>query len=61
MSLFKGIDTLDTIQIALVITLAILITNYIYMKWALRGARYATLDNIEAFANPEGPRAIWLY
>lgn len=55
MSLFKGIDTLDTIQIALVITLAILITNYIYMKWALRGARYATLDNIEAFANPEGP------
>lgn len=53
MPLFKGIDSLDTIQIVLVVTLAILVTNYIYMKWAMRSVRHSTLDNIEAFANPD--------
>ena len=55
MSWLKGIDALDTIQVVLVVLLAILITNYIYMKWAMRTHRHSTLDNIEAFANPEGP------
>jgi len=53
--MFKGIDALDTIQVILVVILAILITNYIYMKWAMTVVRKSTLDNIEAFANPEGP------
>jgi len=54
MSWLKGIDALDTIQVILVVLLAILITNYIYMKWAMRSHRHSTLDNIESFANPEG-------
>jgi SAM-dependent methyltransferase len=49
-------DTLDTIQIVLVVTLSILIANYIYLKWSMRANRTIELGgDIEGFANPEGP------
>lgn len=49
------IDTLDTIQIVLVVLLSIMIANYIYIKWSLRVNREIELEGIEGFANPEGP------
>jgi len=56
-SLPKGIDSLDTIQIVLVILLSILIANYIYMRWLLKGNRVVSLDleQLEGFQNPDGP------
>jgi SAM-dependent methyltransferase len=53
--MFKHIDTLDTIQIVLVVLLSILVANYVYMRWSLRVNREADLDGVEGFANPEGP------
>ena len=52
---FKQIDSLDTIQIVLVVLLSIIVANYIYMRWSLRVNREADLAGIEGFANPEGP------
>ena len=55
MFLLKGVDALDTIQIALVVILSILVANYLYLKWSLRSNREAEIADIEGFANPEGP------
>ena len=54
---FKGIDTLDTIQIILVILVSILFANYVYLRWIMRGNRITDmkLESLEGFANPEGP------
>ena len=54
---FKGIDTLDTIQIVLVVLVSILFANYMYLRWLMRGNRIADmkLESLEGFANPEGP------
>jgi cytochrome c oxidase assembly factor CtaG len=53
--MFEGIDTLDTIQVILVVLLSVLVANYIYMRWSLRVNREADLKGLEGFANPEGP------
>jgi SAM-dependent methyltransferase len=49
------IDTLDTIQIVLVVLLSILVANYIYVRWSMRSNREIGLEGVEGFANPEGP------
>jgi SAM-dependent methyltransferase len=52
----SGIDPLDTIQIVLVVLLAILIANYVYMRWSMRVNRIADLDlatMYEGFSNPD--------
>jgi SAM-dependent methyltransferase len=49
------IDTLDTIQVVLVVVLSVLIANYVYIRWASRVNREADLNGLEGFANPEGP------
>jgi SAM-dependent methyltransferase len=51
----KNIDPLDTFQIVLVVLLSFAIANYVYFRWILNANRRATLDNIETFANPDGP------
>ena len=51
----QGIDALDTIQVVLVIFLSILISNYLYLRWSMRGNRCAELAGVEGFINPEGP------
>jgi SAM-dependent methyltransferase len=48
-------DTLDTLQIILVIICSALLANYIYLRWSSRVNRELVLDGIEGFANPEGP------
>jgi SAM-dependent methyltransferase len=53
--MFKGVDTLDTIQVILVVLLSVLVANYVYMRWSLRVNREADLKGLEGFANPEGP------
>lgn len=53
--MFGNIDTLDTIQVVLVILVSVLIANYVYLKWASRAHRKAELGELEGFANPEGP------
>ena len=55
MSFLKGIDTLDTIQVALVVLFSILVANYIYLKWSWRVNREAEIAGVEGFANPDGP------
>jgi SAM-dependent methyltransferase len=50
----KGIDTLDVIQMVLVVVLSIFLANYIYIRWSLRHNRLAELD-MEGFENPESP------
>jgi SAM-dependent methyltransferase len=49
------LDTLDTIQVVLVVLLSILVANYIYLRWAMRVNREIELDGAEGFANPDGP------
>ena len=49
-----GIDALDTIQIILVVVISILLANYLYVRWMMVGNRRSELDNLEAFANPDG-------
>lgn len=53
--MFEGIDALDTIQIVLVIIVAALIANYVYIRWNVSNMRADDLDGIEGFANPDGP------
>jgi SAM-dependent methyltransferase len=53
--MFKGIDTLDTIQVVLVVLFSILIANYIFLRWSSRIQREIEVDGIEGFANPDGP------
>ena len=53
--MLKGIDALDTIQIFLVVLVSALIANYIYLRWSMRVNREAGMDDMEGFANPEGP------
>jgi SAM-dependent methyltransferase len=53
--MFKGVDTLDTIQVILVVLLSVLVANYVYMRWSTRVNREADLLGVEGFANPEGP------
>ena len=51
-----GIDPLDTIQIVLVVLLAIMIANYVYMRWSMRVNRVADVDfahMYEGFSNPD--------
>ena len=55
MPFFEGIDTLDTIQVVLVVLFSILVANYVYLKWSMRVNRQAELSDVEGFANPEGP------
>jgi SAM-dependent methyltransferase len=58
----KGLDTLDLIQLVLVVLLSIFIANYLYIRWTLKGNREAEIElgNMEGFANqvdsdnPEG-------
>jgi SAM-dependent methyltransferase len=46
--------TLDTLQVALVVVIAILLTNYVFLRWTMHHKRVSTLDesDIEGFANP---------
>ncbi len=46
---------LDTLQIFLVVILAILVTNYLFLRWTLHHKRVSTLGDadMEGFANPE--------
>lgn len=55
--MFAGIDTLDTIQVALVVLITILVANYVYMRWTagVGGLRTSEFGDIEGFANPDGP------
>jgi len=48
-------DTLDTLQVILVILCSALLANYIYLRWSSRVNREMNLDGVEAFTNPEGP------
>jgi SAM-dependent methyltransferase len=50
---YEGIDTLDTIQIVLVVIISILLANYLYIRWMMVGNRRTELDDIESFANPD--------
>jgi SAM-dependent methyltransferase len=43
---------LDTLQVVLVVLVAILITNYLFMKWIMHHKRVSSVDTVEAFANP---------
>jgi SAM-dependent methyltransferase len=52
---WQHIDALDTIQIVLVVIIAALVANYLYVRWRLRVNRESDLDGLEGFANPEGP------
>jgi SAM-dependent methyltransferase len=53
--MFEGIDALDTLQIALVIIVAALVANYVYVRWMTRFHNSIELDGVEGFANPDGP------
>lgn len=48
-------DTLDILQVILVILVSALLANYVYLRWSSRVNRELVLDGIEGFANPEGP------
>jgi SAM-dependent methyltransferase len=49
-----GIDPLDTIQFILVVLLAILVANYVYMRWSMRVNRISDVDEAtEGFTNPD--------
>jgi ubiquinone/menaquinone biosynthesis C-methylase UbiE len=52
-----GIDPLDTIQIVLVVLIAIMLANYVYMRWSMRVNRIAEVDDaaLEGFSNPDDP------
>jgi ubiquinone/menaquinone biosynthesis C-methylase UbiE len=50
-----GIDTLDVIQIVLMILIGFFVANYVYLRWSMRVTRSALTDGIEGFMNPEGP------
>ena len=54
-SWLKNIDPLDTFQIVLVVLLSFAVANYVYMRWVLNANRKSQIDNIEKFANPDGP------
>ena len=54
-SWLKNIDPLDTFQIVLVVLLSFAVANYVYMRWILNTNRKSQIDNIEKFANPDGP------
>ncbi len=43
---------LDTLQVVLVVLVAILITNYLFLKWIMHHKRVSSVDTVEAFANP---------
>lgn len=47
-------DALDSLQVALIVLLGILIANYVYVRWSLR-ARRSMDGDVEGFANPDGP------
>lgn len=53
----KGLDTLDLIQLVLVVLLSIFIANYLYIRWSLRGNRIieTNLEHMEGFTNPDSP------
>lgn len=53
--MFKGIDTLDSIQLLLVVLVSVLVANYIYVKWAMSASALKLSEDVEAFANPDGP------
>lgn len=53
--MFEGIDSLDILQIALVVIVAALIANYVYIRWMTSWRRIDELDGAEGFANPDGP------
>lgn len=46
---------LDTLQVVLVVVLAILITNYLFLRWSMHHKRVSSLADadLEGFANPE--------
>lgn len=46
-------DILDYLQVAFVIITGVIIANYLYLRYGSRVRN--TLEDIEAFANPEGP------
>ena len=49
-----GLDTLDAIQLVFVVLLSIIVANYLYMRWAMKGNRLAEMK-LEGFENPDGP------
>lgn len=49
------IDTLDSIQLLLVILVSVLVAHYIYVKWAMSASSRRLNEDVEAFANPDGP------
>jgi len=53
--LWPGVDALDTFQAALVIIVAALLANYLYLRWAMTRERIISLVVLgsEGFANPE--------
>lgn len=55
MAVSIGIDTLDIIQIVLMVLIGFFIANYMYLRWSSRAGRTAELDGVEGFMNPEGP------
>ncbi len=46
---------LDTLQIVLVIMVAILVTNYLFLRWSMHHKRVSSIadEDMEGFANPE--------
>jgi SAM-dependent methyltransferase len=53
--MFEGIDSLDILQIGLVVIVTALIANYVYIRWMTSRHRIDELDGTEGFANPDGP------
>jgi hypothetical protein len=53
--LWPGVDALDTFQAALVVIVAALLANYLYLRWAMTRDRMTSLGELgsEGFANPE--------
>ena len=52
-----AVDALDTIQIVLVVIIAVLLANYIYLRWAMTRQRRLSDWSVDAegFANPDDP------
>lgn len=51
---------LDTLQIVIVVILAILITNYLFLQWSMHHKRVSTIGDtdIEGFANPDDAKTV---
>ena len=57
MKALGAVDGLDTIQVVLVVIIAVLLANYLYIRWSMTKHRRLSMDwseEAEGFANPDG-------